>query len=219
MRARTTLRWYERAFVKFFDAMSKLAFGYSVPFSSEMVLSLGFGGIMQFGMMIPKVIGHMTKQYGPRDAQALVGFSALWSGCTFCSVGYLYSSNLVHFRDTGKLPAIDEKLLISLQREKDSDVIARVDLLLAAPEYARLRGLVERQLALKSGTAEGATPDDDLLRASLVAWEWVSECSIVAENVEIPPLTPIAKDHKLRERYLEARRSLATPPTGQLSAT
>ena len=50
-------------------------------------------------------------------------------------------------------------------------------------------------------------PDDDMLIATNSAYEWLNRCSLMNEGGEsIPPLTVIAKDQRLQERYLAARR-------------
>jgi hypothetical protein len=186
------------------EVVSKWQRGYAVPFGAEMIYTMGFRGVAKAGKQLDQSAKAITKVFGDRDGQLLMGMAALWNGCTFCSVGHVYAANLYHFRDTGSLLPLDEREVTSLQRQRDREVIDELSQRFAAP-LPRTATLLARQFALKSGSTNGVTEDDDGLRLALAAWDWLNECTITSDRAEVPPLCILAKDKALLERYHAAR--------------
>jgi hypothetical protein len=187
------------------NVLTRRTQGYSVDFLPEVIRTHGLRGMVKFMGAVGKASGQFLSHYSERDAQALIAFAALWNGCAFCSRGHMLAANLYHFRDTGELFPIGETDVARLQRMTDPDALAAIREKLG-PGCAPLLALVERQYALKSGTAEGTTPDDDWLRGAIAIWDWLNECTIVSNLDRVDPLAPIARDHGLRDRYDAARR-------------
>jgi hypothetical protein len=179
--------------------------GYAVPFGEEMINTLGFRGVAQAGKDLEASSQTVMRLFGDRDGQLLIGMAALWNGCTFCSVGHVHAANLYHLRDHGELFPLDEREVLPLQRLRDVEVMRRLREKFAAPAFARTLALLVRQQELKTGTAADTTPDDEGLRLALAAWDWLNECTITTEVVDVPPLCNLARDRQLRARYQAAR--------------
>lgn len=186
--------------------MMERAVGYQTPIlMREMFEHYGFFKSMQVGRHVSKAIEHVVQRYGDRDAQLLIGFAALWKGCSFCSVGHTLAANLHHLQNTGQLFPISEDNIHDIRVLRDKEAMAQVSMQLSAPEYDRIRGLLERQLKLILDTAEGETSDDPSLRVANAAWDFVVECSLFENTENIPPLSPIAKDKAILARYRHMR--------------
>ena len=190
-------------------AMSKaieLMQGYEPAFLEELLRTHGVRTFNRWAQVMGQVLDDLDARYGHADAQLIVAFAAFWRGCQYCSRGHLLAGNLARFRDEGELFPLHLDQVLELQRLDDDAILARVRELLA--EHPRSRELLERQYQLLIG-AEGEPRDDDpWLRASLATWDWLTDCSIMlADDVDVPPLSPIAKERDLLQRYRAARAS------------
>jgi hypothetical protein len=185
--------------------------GYALPFTEEIVRVFGVRGAVEELARYRRVAAALDARYGERDAHLLQAFAALWNGCGYCSVGHLFASNLLRFRDEGVLFPIDQDELQRLSSMTDARVMERAREQLSDPTYAPILRLLERQYELKQGTAEGTTSDDAWLLACNAALDLSNECSILAgidmDPHAVPPLSPIAKDRLLRHRYEAARQA------------
>jgi hypothetical protein len=185
--------------------------GYALPFMDEIVRVFGVRGAIEELARYRHVAAALDARFGERDAHLLQGFAALWNGCGYCSVGHVFASNLLRFRDEGVLFPIDQEELLRLSLMTDARVMERVRERLCDPAYAPILTLLERQVELKQGRAEGVTRDDALLLACNAALDLSNECSILAgidmDPHAVPPLSPVAKDRLLRHRYEAARQA------------
>lgn len=195
--------------------------GYALPFTDDVVRSFGVRGAVLELFRYNRVKDALAARYGERDAHLLLGFAALWNGCGYCSVGHVFASNLLRFREQGLLFPIDQDETERLQHMPDEQAMERVrELLRGDSRYARVLGLLERQLKLKRGEALGSTDDDELLQACNAALDISNECSILAgidvDPHEVPPLSPLSRDYLLRHRYEAAwqavRKQRASAP-------
>jgi hypothetical protein len=185
------------------EVVSRWQRGYAVPFGAEMIYTMGFRGLASAGKQLDASAKAITRVFGDRDGQLLMGMAAMWNGCTFCSVGHVYAANLYHFRDGGALLPLDEREVTGLQRQRDGEVVDELRRRFAEP-LPRTCALLSRQFELKRG-AQDVTDDDDGLRLALAAWDWLNECTITSDQREVPPLCILAKDKALIERYRAAR--------------
>jgi hypothetical protein len=220
MNRRPDVPLWARAVAAAFDAMTEATSGFRLPFSGEIVKVHGVVGMVRLMAALAKLADRLTARYGVVNAQVLIGLSAMWSGCEFCSRGHLLAANLYYLQDTGRLFQLDDALVPELQRKPDGEALAVILRAFEGPEHERLRALCARQFELKAGEPANETDDDTWLKASVAAWEWWTECSIVATGDDVPPTTPIAKNKVLIARYREARRGAganadaATHPPG-----
>src|SRR5262249_35192900 len=154
----------------------------------------------------PALVERASIALGERDAQVVFSLSAMWYGCRFCSVGHMLAANLVHLRDTGLLFPIDEADVLVLRQQTDAEMRAWLAERLSAAELVVLQRRLERLSALSDG-AKPVSAEDDAIAAALALWAVITECSVLFElPVErIPPLSAIAKDKALLDRYRKMR--------------
>lgn len=133
--------------------------GYALPFTDDVVRSFGVRGAVLELFRYNRVKDALAARYGERDAHLLLGFAALWNGCGYCSVGHVFASNLLRFREQGLLFPIDQDETERLQHMPDEQAMERVrELLRGDSRYARVLGLLERQLKLKRPPASPGAP-------------------------------------------------------------
>ncbi len=202
------LSFGERIALRVIDAMSSAYLGFRPPVSEEAMRTLGVRGYMKWSTATGKVMQALASKIGEAESQFVIGFAGVWLGCGYCGSGHVHAGNLIWFRDRGVLTPLSDAVLRDLYDTPDDQAIAKIEALLADPIYERLRGLIARLYQLRGGV-EPDQPDDRALEAALSCWDWVTECTIVV-GLEIPfetvpPLTPLYKDRKLRQRYAEAR--------------
>jgi hypothetical protein len=190
-----------------------VAEGYALPFTEDLVRSFGVRGAVQELLRYRRVQEALTARYGERDAHLLLGFAALWNGCGYCSVGHMFASNLLRYREQALLFPIDQDEAERLQHMTDEGAMERVrELLRGDSRYARVLALIERQFKLKRGEAEGSTDDDAMLNACNAALDLSNECSILAgldaDPHAVPPLSRHSRDYLLRHRYEAARQAV-----------
>jgi len=208
------LNFLQRGFVSALHKMSELSEGYTVGFLDELVRQHGILGFFKWAKGTTAVWNELAGRYGEKDAHMVASFASLWNGCDYCAYGHLLAFNLEHFQQTGELFPLDEQEIHQLLRMRDQEILAVVAERFSAAGQQHLAQLLQRQHQLKvlGGVAE--TEEDRYLLRAAALYEWVNECSIVAE-APAPPLGRIAKDRDLRIRYDEARRQQRTsPPQG-----
>lgn len=185
---------------------SKLAYGDPAgDFVEEMIRALGFKGFLDWSKMAGTTLQALEERYGPAIAQLLTAIVAMWNGCTYCSKGHTLAANVHHHKATGELLPLDEEYVYWLQRLRDEEVMQKLSAWFAGEEHARTRQLLERLYQIKTGTAEGDTDDDPYLRAINGAWDWATQCTIMVDVIEVPPLAPIGKDRAAVAAYRDAR--------------
>jgi hypothetical protein len=186
--------------------------GYRVPFSGELLRTLGFARMMEFAKLSEPIMEEAVRVFGERDSQALCGMSALFNGCPYCSVGHLLAANLLHLREKDALFPLDEQDVPALRRMRDADIVTQVRQRLSATE-PRLLARIERALALRDETRVAEGEEDAALRALGGLWSIITECSVQFEvpASTIPPLDKIAKDKALRARYAALRSEAKRP--------
>ncbi len=205
MSRRERLNLGERLVLRAINGFSKLTYGYDAPFLEEIVKVYGMREGFKRASSIEEIIDRFETKLGERDGHIVLGYASLWNGCEFCSLGHIYAGNLAHFRDTGELFPLDEQVLRAKLREGDDAEILEYTAA-SLPEHSRLRELLLRQFELKSGAAPGDNEDDELLAASIAAYDWLNHCSIYGDpGVPLVALSPLQKQRTLRRLYNKAR--------------
>lgn len=207
MKRKEHLSLGEKGMVVFGNLFTRMTMGYVQPIMiEEMIRTFGVGGYMRWAKAAEGVMKLMGGRHDDAIAQLMLGLAAMWNGCTWCGQGHIKAHNVMRHKERGEMFPLDENAIMPLQRLRDSEVLARLRELLADPKYATELRLIERQYELKSLTATGTDDDDDMLRASIAAWDWATECSImVPPDVVVPATAPIGKDKKACRAYDEAR--------------
>lgn len=209
---RASLTVGQRVFVWAFRRFSTAFAGFPDPFVEEHVRGEGVRGYLGWAKSAFAVMAMLEKRFGPVESQLLIAFAAMWTGCRWCSVGHVLTSNVELFKREGELGPLDELTIPQLQMMQDPAVLEELLRRFSGPRWERLNPLIRRQYLLRSGQVEEESRDDELLQAINTVWEWVVECSIIAMDIDpskIPPQTPIGKDRKLLARYYEARKQKA----------
>ncbi|MCA9661948.1 MAG: hypothetical protein KC486_26655 [Myxococcales bacterium] len=206
------LRLAERVALRLIDGMSKAFLGFVPPVNEEAVRTLGVRGYFRWSTSTGKVMKTLADGLGEAESQLVIGFAGLWLGCGYCGAGHIHAGNLILFRDEGVLTPLSDEVIDELYETPDERAEGRLRELLSEPRYARILALVLRVYQLRAG-AEPSGADDDYIALALTCWDWVTECTIV-EGLEmrpatVPPLTPLAKNMALRERYAAARAAEA----------
>jgi hypothetical protein len=199
----------QRAFIWAWHRFTKTFVGFSDPFAAEHVRMEGVRGFLRWVRVSFELFDQLDKRFGAVEAQLVIAFAAMWTGCRWCSIGHVLSANLELLKREGELGPLDERSIPDLRMMQDGEVLELLQQRFSGPRWEKLNGLIERQYLLRTGGAEEESRDDELLQATNVLWEWVVECSITAMDVDpskIPPQTPIGKDRALLERYYEARK-------------
>ncbi len=205
MTKRSGLSLVERMVASALEMFSRRFVGFAPPFLREVVQTYGVRGALRRMAEMNEVVVQLEREFGMCDAHVLIGYASLWNGCLYCALGHLYISNLVYFRDTGKLYPLAENEVATWGGWSDTEILASTLARLEGDAFKDLRELLARQVDLKWGrtTAEGRT--DELVELSIVAYDWFNRCTIVAPDDEIVPLSELARDHALIRRYRNAR--------------
>ncbi|MCA9707311.1 MAG: hypothetical protein KDK70_15770 [Myxococcales bacterium] len=202
----------QRIFVGLYRTMTSVMVGYRDPFVADYVKTYGIGEFMSWAKASYAMHKMLKERWGPVEAQFVVAFAALWSGCRWCGVGHLLAGNLELYKREGELGPVDERWVPKLQMMRDVEVLQELLGHLDDPRWERMARLVERQYLLHAGLVEEESRDDELLQTANTMWEWVVECTITAMDFEpgaIPAPTPLGKDRKLVQRYRDAREQQA----------
>lgn len=202
------LTFGQRVFVWWWERITTLMVGSSNPLTEELVLTFGVREYVSRAGMMYEVLKLLEKRWGTVEAQLVIGFAGLLSGCRWCGVGHLYAANLELFKREGELLPLDEREIPALQEKTDDEVLALVEERFSDPRWAEMKRVLHQQYLLRSGQAEEETRDDQLLQMANHMWEWFNECSIVVMDIDpgtIPPQSFVGKDRKLVERYRQAR--------------
>lgn len=195
----------ERVFVSAMNGLSLVSRGFVAGFTAELVRQHGVGGFFKFAGKTEGLWNQMVARFGERDAHLLASLASFWNGCDYCAYGHMLAFNLHVFHDSHELFPISEQEIPRLLRERDADVMARLRVAFGGPRFARQLELLERQFALKMGTASPSTDEDRAITQANALYEWVNECSIVVE-APAPPLGKIAKHKSLQREYVAARQ-------------
>ncbi len=198
----------QRVFMWCWDTAARVTMGAGNPFGEEIVRTFGIREFMRGAGMMQEVMNLLDKRWGPMEAQIIIGFAGLWSGCRWCGVGHIYAANLELFKREGELLPIDEREIPGLQEKTDDEVVAFMEERFVGDRWEKLAKLLRQQYLLRSGQVEEETRDDQLLQMTNMAWQWLNECTITAmdhDPLAIPPQSPLGKDRKLLERYRDAR--------------
>jgi hypothetical protein len=200
------LAWYERAFLSTMDSLSNLTIGYTLGFSEELIRQHGLQGFFKWAKHTQAATDAVFAFFGEEDGHLMASLASFWNGCDYCAYGHMLGHNIHVYAHTGKLFTIDEEEVPMLMRMRDVEVMAELRKRLAAPEYANKLRLVERKNQLRIEEGPLQTPEDKMLIKCIALYEWINECSIVAD-APAPPLGPIAKNKKAWKKYLEARKA------------
>lgn len=197
----------ERAVLSATGVVGDLFMGYTVGFAEELVRQHGLGGLVKFSRATLGVLEDLIRALGESDAHLLSAFASFWNGCEYCTYGHVLAHNLHWYHETQRLFPLDEQDVTALMRRSDDEVAAELRRLLAQPEHASKLARLEALARVRAGeVAQPPTAEQQLMLRCLAMYDWVNECSIVADAPS-PPLGPIAKDKDLRRRYDEARRA------------
>lgn len=187
------LTYAERMGAQSLSWLIRITQGYWPAFIRELVRTYGLAGMKQFGEVMERAVGGLSARFGDETGQVLIGMSAVWNGCAYCTIGHLYAANVLYFRRTGRLFPIDEREVPRWHAMTDERLEALTLERLAADEFDDLRRLLRRQFTLRREGPSAIADDDDKLIVDInAAWEIVNECSIIIESTKVPPLHPVA---------------------------
>lgn len=198
----------QRAFVAVWERMVAMSVGSPNPLMKEVVLTYGVREYLKRVKMMYEVLTLLEKRWGPLEAQIIIAFAGLWSGCRWCSVGHVYAANLELYKRDGELLPIDEREVAEIQLKTDKEVLELMHERFSAERWDAMRALLHQQYMLRAGQVEEETRDDQLLQMANYMWEWFNECSITVMDMDpttIPPQSFLGKDKPLIVRYHEAR--------------
>lgn len=198
-----------RVVTRALGTFGRLAYGNAqLVVQQEMIASLGVRRYVRLIRQAIAIIRVMNERFGEAQTQFLIGMTAMWNGCGFCSYGHVLTGSLLVYRDQGTLhplhPRVIERLI---ELEPDRSIEALAELLREHPD---LRERVSRLNELRSGRARPETVDDYVLDACRQIWTQYVEYTIVAgltmkPDEAICPAHPIGRDEKLIARYRRAR--------------
>lgn len=191
----------ERTLLRVVEALGPRTTGYTPAFMEEVLRQQGVFGFVRWSRISLKTFEVLEKHYGKRDVYFVAGLASFWNGCTYCSYGELFSFNLEWFKEKGTLFPISEQDMVDLQSLADDKGVATLRARLAAPEYADQLRLVDELFAARQRTD---LAENDPRSLALHLYDFVNECSILYE-APAPPMSPIAKERGLIERYNVAR--------------
>ncbi|MEM6294341.1 MAG: hypothetical protein AAGA54_23910 [Myxococcota bacterium] len=187
--------------------MTRVAMGYDPVFLDRLLDLLGPREVGAWGREVNDTVAALETHCGAATTQHVIAFSAFFNGCPFCSVGHTYAGNLELFRATGRLFPIDERDVLKLQRLDDDQLLRTLATKLGADDQETFERIVQ-MYELKTNLRTARTEVDDLMLRAVAAWDIITECTIVLEDVDpatVDPLTEIAKDKTLQDRYQQAR--------------
>jgi hypothetical protein len=198
----------QRAFLLVWEPLVSMSVGAPNPLMKEAVLTFGVREYLKGVKMMYEVLGLLEKRWGTLEAQLIIAFAGLWSGCRWCSVGHVYAANLELFKREGELLPLDEREIPELQTKTDAEILELMEARFCAPRWEEMVRMLHQQYLLRSGQAEEVTRDDQLLQMANAMWEWFNDCSITVMDIDpltIPQQSFLGRDHGLLERYRKAR--------------
>ncbi|MFK7987791.1 MAG: hypothetical protein AB8I08_17370 [Sandaracinaceae bacterium] len=180
-----------------------------VPFNAELVRTFGTRKAIEYLTVLGNISTRAEKLWGEADSQMMVGMSAFWNGCLYCSVGHVRAANIAIHRDRKLLCPLTHYRIPALSELKDGEAISAIRKSLAGDDYASTRRLANRMYELKIEGAESTGSDEDEMLLALVdGWSFLNDCSILsgvdARADRVPPLSIVAKDKALVQRYQDA---------------
>ncbi|MBX2801551.1 MAG: hypothetical protein KTR31_27995 [Myxococcales bacterium] len=193
-------------------ALHRLAGGDDVlvyELAEELVRTHGWRDAGRVGAKVGAALATLEERFGVADAQLLVAFAAFWEGCTYCSRGHLLASNVLRHHHEGRLFPVTPEELLDLQALRDDEVMEHLRVqLVEFPEGLRL---LTRQFELRAELVQ-PTEEDAPLMASLSAWSWMADCTIMLpSDLPVRPLSPEVVQHPTWLRAYEAALRTATP--------
>lgn len=205
------LTFVEKLFVKIGSAYSRRHYGDATPqFIAELIRHLGVKGFFAWGEATDQVKDLLAQRWDWATGEFLLGFGALWNGCTYCSRTHIAAGNVYWHHEKGELFPISEDEVIALQRLLDHEILSHIEERLSDAKYDDIRKLLLRQFELKAQRGGAAQGDDDHIEMANDAWDWATECSIVVERDPVPPISPIGKNKAAVAAYRAARGGPAT---------
>lgn len=197
----------ERVGAQSISWLVRITQGYWPAFTRELVRTYGLDGMRQWGEVVETTAKGLTERFGDENAQVVIGMSAVWNGCAYCTVGHLYAANILYFRRTGRLFPIDEREVPRWHTLTDERLEASTLERLADDEFKDLHRILSRQFQLRrEGPAAVEDDDDRLIIGANAAWDLVNECSILVESGHIPPLhSAAARARGVQRAYAQKR--------------
>ena len=199
----------QRWFVALLRAGIKVHAGYDMqPIAEEMVRTLGVGGAVKLMKLGGEVTSRLAHVVGDYTAHTVIAVAAMWNGCRYCVLGHNFSANLFRFRDVGLLGPLDELDIVDMMSLTDEETLEVLRGKFETNE-PRTWHLLERMYQLRFHAIDPVEPEDQLLKATLVYWEWLNECTIVlgidARPGNVPALGFMRPPAKLVRDYHYAR--------------
>ncbi len=188
-------------------AMNRVAMGYDPVFLDRLLDLLGPREVGAWGREVNETVAALETHCGTAPTQFVIAFSAFFNGCPFCSVGHVYAGNLEVFKASGALFPIDERDVLKLQRLDDDQLLRTLATTLGDAYHHTFEHIVQ-MYELKTNLRPARTELDALMLRAVAAWDIITECTVLLEDVDpatVDPLTEIAKDKALRARYQRAR--------------
>lgn len=203
------LGFFERLAAEALDKSWQAYTGYSTIFMGEMIRTFGVKNALEVMGAMGKATSALEKSFGPIGAQLALGIAGTWNGCRFCGTGHLLAANLVHYRETGTLLPLDERMVLEFEKLSFEQMRARLQEIFSAPEHAERAAMVDRLIALELGDAPRPDTSDEALSLGIEVWSIVNECSTaITFDMDldvVPALSTVAKDKALLRKYRIAR--------------
>lgn len=201
IRGQRPLTFAERTFLRTMTFMGSTTSGLAPAFLEEVLRQQGIFGFFRWSKIALQTFIRLSKHFGDRDVYFVAALASFWNGCTYCSYGEMFSFNLIWFKASGTLFPITEQDMFDLQSMPDDKGVQLLRERLSSPKYApQLRILDE----LYAARQRADLPASDPYAQALHLYDFVNECSILYE-APAPPLSLMARERKLIERYQTAR--------------
>jgi hypothetical protein len=187
----------------------QIVLGLRPPWFDELVRIHGFPGLKRWSDAVQLAVETLTEHHGELLAQVLLGLSALWNGCLYCSRGHLLAANLLYFESTKGLFPLCEDEVSRWHGSSEDAVLTEIEERLESDELRGMGELVLLQGRIKLGRV--AVAGDDATAHALVqaesAWTLINGCGRPPESAQVPPLHPrLSRDWQIQTAYRQARR-------------
>ncbi|MEM9455838.1 MAG: hypothetical protein AAGF11_16780 [Myxococcota bacterium] len=204
----TRLPFSLRITARLINAAVRLVYGDArLEVNEELLDTMGWRRYVRVIRDTYALVGSMNARYGEADTQFLIGMSAMWNGCGFCSYGHVLTGALLVYRDRGVLHPLHAEVVAELMDMRTERALEALQEILC--DYPALYEQILRMYALRAGRFRPETTDDYLLDACHQVWTLYVECTIVLGLTMEPdeafcPAHTIGRDKRLIARYRRA---------------
>ncbi|ACY17068.1 hypothetical protein [Haliangium ochraceum] len=195
--------------------VAQLILGLRPPWFGELIRTHGFAEFERWSDSIQQAIEVATQHHGEIDAQLLLAFTSLWSGCTYCARGHLLAANLIYYETKQSLFPLAEAEVLAWRRLDKERLLSMLGHRITDTELEPMRTLLFQASRIERGreTDPGDEPVVHALTQAATAWTMVGACRNSDATPGVPPLHPrLARDRQLLDSYRRARlRQEASP--------